>query len=305
MRSPLAFFMLACLGLAAPVSATVYNTNLLVNGDAESDLAGTGEIIPTLTGWTRSGGMTAVLYTAGGGFPDIFSPGPSVRGLGFFAGGPNVELSDMSQLIVLTDLQADIDLGHVNYELSGHLGGFAEQNDNARLLITFQDALQSDLATDSIGPVMAAERAIATGLLPRTRTALLPVGTRLARVRLIMTRTAGSYNDGYADSLAFTLRLQTLEVPTQGPARVQLMPVIPDPVRGRARFGFRLALGGHVRLDILDVQGRTQDVVLDGERDEGEHRVEWRPGTAVRPGMYFLRLQTRRETRIQRFVLLD
>ncbi len=97
---------------------------------------------------------------------------------------------------------AAIDTGNTPFNLSGYLGGFSTDGDNATLSITFKSALGSPLGTASIGPVSAADRGNVTGLLPRSTSGNVPTGTRQIDVLLQMTRTAGAFNDGYADNLS-------------------------------------------------------------------------------------------------------
>jgi hypothetical protein len=56
-----------------------------------------------------------------------------------------------------------------------------------------------------VGPVSAAERQLATGLLKKSKVGFIPKTTRTIRVTLGANRTAGNYNDGYADNLSLTL----------------------------------------------------------------------------------------------------
>jgi hypothetical protein len=56
-----------------------------------------------------------------------------------------------------------------------------------------------------IGPVTASARKLATGMLKKTITGAIPKKTRTIRVTLGANRTAGDYNDGYADNLSLTI----------------------------------------------------------------------------------------------------
>ena len=69
----------------------------------------------------------------------------------------------MSQTIDLEPLAADIVAG-ADFELSGWLGGNAEQGDHAFVTASFLDAGGKLLATHRIGPVLPADRDGATGL---------------------------------------------------------------------------------------------------------------------------------------------
>lgn len=207
-------FALACgsfvvLLTAAPgslVASFSVGTNLIVNGDAETGSGSPdGDTIFSVPNWTTSGAFNVVKYGAPGGFPTITDPGPASRGKNFFAGGPANASSSATQAINIADGAVTIDGGLVTFGLTGYLGGFSTQGDNAVLTLTFLNAGAVSLGTATIGPVTNTDRGDATGLLSRSTTGTVPVGTRSLSVTLQMTRTNGSYNDGYADNLSLIL----------------------------------------------------------------------------------------------------
>jgi hypothetical protein len=118
--------------------------------------------------------------------------------------------ANATQLIDLSAYATDIDTATVNYYLAAYLGGYASDNDNARVVATFRDAGHSPLGSYTLGPVLAADRGI-TGLIYRHKIAAIPTGTREVLLDLQMTRTGGTYNDGYADNLQFMLYTQAFE----------------------------------------------------------------------------------------------
>src|SRR5712692_8263284 len=189
---------------AAADSVTIVGRNLIANGDAESGAGSPdGSVVP-VPGWTTIGNFTVAQY-GGNGLPSFTDPGPSDRGANFFAGGPNNASSSGSQLINVASAAHQIDVGAVTFALSGFLGGFADQGDNAVLSITFKNGDQV-LGSAQIGPVTAADRGNATGPLARSTSGAVPVGTREILVVLQMTRApVFFYNDGYADNLNLTL----------------------------------------------------------------------------------------------------
>ncbi|MGE5277812.1 MAG: S-layer homology domain-containing protein [Acidobacteriota bacterium] len=190
----------AVLLLGSAHIAAAQGANLIVNGGAE---AGTGS---TLTGWTVVTGTTeSISYATGGGFPTAASPGPPVRGANFFAGGCCAVTSQIRQSVDVSSAAAQIDADAVSFQLSGYLGGFSGQDNNAQVTITFLDGSSGTLGSPvTIGPVLAADRNSVTGLLPRTAAGGVPAGTRSVRVDLIQTGD-GFYNDGYADNLSLVL----------------------------------------------------------------------------------------------------
>ncbi len=177
-----------------------------MDGDAEAQVGATGNGIVAPTGWTTTGNFTVIQYGSEGVALSSATPGPPFPGSNFFAGGPSNAQSSATQTVNVSAEAAAIDAGTLTYNLSGWLGGYSSQNDNATLTATFEGATGSVLGTATIGPVMAADRDDNSELLYREAQGLTPVGTRQVLVQLTMTRTDGDYNDGYADdlSLAFT-----------------------------------------------------------------------------------------------------
>lgn len=185
----LALALMAGLHLGAQAQAAL-NTNLIVNGDAESGTAG----------WTGFDGYSmfqSVDY--GSNWVRPTQPGPVDRGSKMFAG--------------LTAQAAGfqtIDLGSLagqplHYELSGYLGGWAEQGDNALLYVSFLDVAGNEIGHASLGPVTPADRGNQTGLFLRTASGALPAQTSQLMFSLSMERLGGGDNDGYADNLSFVV----------------------------------------------------------------------------------------------------
>jgi len=189
----------------APAPAATMTGNLIVNGGGES-AAGSSDAQPVETpGWTSSGSATAVAYDV----PDYLAatdPGPNDRGLNFLCGGPMDLTSSLTQTVDLAMYAAAIDAGKVTFTLSGYLGGYTDQGDNAVLTITYKDTAGTSVGSPaSIGPVSAADRADATGILSRSTTGAVPAQARTVEVQLLMTRTTNTSNDGYADNLSLIL----------------------------------------------------------------------------------------------------
>jgi len=195
--------VLLCAGpvLAGPAKLGV---NLIRDGGAESAAGTDGYTVVAIPKWKTKGSLTAVLWGASG-FPTADDAGPKKRGLNFFAGGPDNPKSSVTQRINLSALASDIDSGSVGFELLGYLGGFSDQNDHATLSATFLDAAGQSLGSSELPAVLAADRGGVSGMLKRSAQGPVPVGTRAAMIVLTMTRTDGSYNDGYADGLSLVL----------------------------------------------------------------------------------------------------
>ena len=183
-RTP--YLALVLLGGVVAAHAQL-GTNLIVNGDAEK---GT-------TGWIVTGNARSLPYGTSG-FPSPSDPGPVDRGVSFFQGGDQ-PATTLAQSILLPNAPVRA------YSLTGYLGGYKNQDDNAVLTLTFLSAANVSLGSATIGPVLAADRANTTGLLLRATTGSIPLGAVSASALLTFTRTFGSDNDGYADNLSFVV----------------------------------------------------------------------------------------------------
>ncbi|WP_217167758.1 phosphoesterase [Streptomyces sp. AC512_CC834] len=184
--------------------------NLVVNGDAERGPGGNAEPVGTVAGWRIAQGAPALVgYTVGGGYPTAADPGPARRGSRFFSGGnsPRTALVQDIRLPFFGPVgRAAVDAGRVRYRLTAWLGGYAGQEDGARLSAEFRDRAGTPVALSVLGPVTAAERGARTGLLERTASAAVPPGARTVRVLLVFTRSGGgTSNDGYADGMSMHL----------------------------------------------------------------------------------------------------
>jgi streptogramin lyase len=211
------------------LSVSLFQSNLIVNGDAEAGAASAdGNAVP-VPGWDLHGTNFAVVAydTSSGGI--VFPPssgGPPDHGAKLFTGGihdgnigssacgtNSADVSCATQTVYVSSGAATIDTGGATFDLSGWLGGFGAQADNAVLTAKFMSggATPSLLGTAQIGPVTAADRddgnpdTLDTKLLSRSTSGTIPVGTRRIDLRLDMTWAATGYNDGYADSLSLVL----------------------------------------------------------------------------------------------------
>lgn len=181
----------AALALAGAAQAAVtYGSNLVVNGDAEAGTAG-------WLGYSGYSTIQAVDYGNNWVRPD--QPGPADRGQQMFTGTGAFAVG--YQLLDLGDA-LDAPLA---YQLSGWLGGWLAQQDNALFYVQFLDAAGTELGSASLGPVTPAERGNATGLWLREAEGWVPAGTQQLGFWLSMERLGGGDNDGYADNLSFIL----------------------------------------------------------------------------------------------------
>ncbi|MBB2486265.1 hypothetical protein H5407_13665 [Mitsuaria sp. WAJ17] len=182
--------MLALAAVGAQ-AGPVYGSNLIVNGDAETDVA---------SSWLAFDGYArpqAVAYGPNWVLPT--QPGPADRGKRMFAGDgartAGYQLLDLAGTLTRP----------LSFKLSGWLGGWASQGDNALLYVSFLDGSDSEIGHATIGPVKPGDRGNVTGLFYREVSDWLPVGTSRLMFSLSMERLGGGDNDGYADNLAFVL----------------------------------------------------------------------------------------------------
>ena len=76
----------------------------------------------------------------------------------------------------------------------------------------------------------------------------------------------------------------------------QLHQNMPNPVADRTTITFNLTVASAVQLDVFDTMGRLVHVLLHGDLDAGDHRVEWDgkvAGERLAPGTYLYRINTR------------
>ena len=210
--------------------------NLIANPGAEAGPGTENDSVVNVPSWTATGTFTAAAYAWPDGDLSATTPGPTCRGENYFYGGngssgatpPGAQVTQVStgtQVITLT--QAGITTGKVTYVLSGWLGGYLDQGDDAALYLTWwsgQNAGGQPLSatvkyiagfphglfvSTQIGPVTLAQRSDNntdnTELLFRGVSGLVPAAARSAKLVLVMDRYVGDDNDGMADNLSLVL----------------------------------------------------------------------------------------------------
>jgi hypothetical protein len=176
--------------------------NLILNPGADAAQGASSDSVVKVPHWKDTHGFTAVTYYWGHTGGDLLpsSAGPKNRGANYFYGGPASALSTGTQEIAVA--AGGVATGKVHYTLAGWLGGYSSQGDHAELYVTFQNSKGKTIAISAIGPVTEAQRRGVSKLLLRFRSGVVPAGTRELKVELVLTRDAGSDNDGLADSLS-------------------------------------------------------------------------------------------------------
>lgn len=202
------FLMAAALLAAACNSqaAIVYGSNLVVNGDAEAGTAG-------WTGYAGYNPFQSVDYGSNWVLPT--QPGPLERGNKMFAGLGQYAVGWQTLDFGTATTRA------TSYALTGWLGGWADQGDNALFYVQFLDESDHEIGNSVLGPVTPQDRNNQTGLMYRETDGFVPTGTRRLSFWLSMERLVSGDNDGYADNLSFVLQAPPVnDVPEPGMAAV-------------------------------------------------------------------------------------
>jgi uncharacterized protein (TIGR03437 family) len=194
---------------------TVFGSNLVVDGDAESAVQSLSnhDFATDMPAWVRTPAFTTDVYGASGADIDLTSPAPPDQGKLYFYGGSSNAASTGYQDIDLSQGASAIDAGTVKYALSAWLGGYSTQGDNMTLTAKFMNWSGTVLSTVTLGPVLSSERGGITELIKKSTSGNVPSGTRLVHIQMDSARTEGSDDDGMADSLSLILT-NTSPVPT-------------------------------------------------------------------------------------------
>ena len=209
--------------VASPAAAAVPAGNLVGDPGAEQGTAAQNDttVAAPPSPWTTGfGSPSQVAYGAPGGFPTVGDANGIAGQTAFFAGGPSTSTSLIKQTINLTSSATEIDAGHIQATVSAALGGYADQNDTAKVNFFFKattNAGDDGLGAVTLGPVTRSDRGDQTKLLVRDAVLTVPAGTRFVFVEVVTNRDAsaapGQYDDGYADNISLTLR-DTSVLPT-------------------------------------------------------------------------------------------
>ena len=127
--------------------------------------------------------------------------------------------------------------------------------------------------------------------------------TENAFLKVVARDSAGNAGADAGDS-SFAIR-ESAGVGDRPVADLELAPVQPNPLRGAGRIGFALPSTSHVRLSVVDVQGREVAVLAEGIFEAGRHQVRWDGASAgqVGPGLYFVRLSVAGRSLVRRTVV--
>ena len=194
------------LAIASPAHAVLPSGNVVTNPGAEQDTGSTdtscgGDV--DSQGWNPETGAFTVVKYGTGLFPSAAEGSRIGGGQNFFSGGC-AGPATADQVVNLGAATTEIDAGGVTAKLSAYFGGYLGQEDNAVVRVTFLGAGGGELGSFKVGPVSAAKRDNETKFVLDKDEQSVPAGTRAARVRIDMTKTHESSNDGYVDNVKLT-----------------------------------------------------------------------------------------------------
>jgi uncharacterized protein (TIGR03437 family) len=204
-------FIVAALLSVVPVAhaqTSIFGTNLIVNGGAESGNAGTSisNVVPTIPGWTKgTGGTVNVLSYGITGYLLTTSPSPPDRGFQYFVGAGYPPPSIMSQTIDISPGASTISAGNVKFTASAFLGSSnpSDYFGNAQMAVSFNNAKGQPFNTITLGPLSYP----GNGMTLQQQIGIVPTGT----VQITVTVSFGGINggNGAADSLSLVLTTPT------------------------------------------------------------------------------------------------
>jgi hypothetical protein len=194
----------AAASITAPAATcSLCGPNLIKNPGAEAGSGTDNDAVVKVPDWKQTAGFTSAQYAWSEGDLSATTPGPKKRGKNYFYGGPGAARSTGTQTIALA--ATGYPAKGTTYTLSGWLGGYSSQGDDAILHVTFKSSSGKALGSASIGPVGPTERHDNSELLHRAKSGTVPAGSRSAVVELVLVRQSGSDNDGMADRLGLVL----------------------------------------------------------------------------------------------------
>lgn len=171
---------------------------LVINGGGEQ---------PVTVGW--QGPLGRATHGASGYPPSNIVNSTGLTGQTFPGGASLLTGSGASsvatQTIDLTPSAAAIDNRNVDALLSVYIGGYAGQQDQARVTYSFYDAAGNNLAETAFGPVTAADRGGVSGFVPFADSIRLPASVRSAVITISTQRFTAPANDAYIDNVSLVL----------------------------------------------------------------------------------------------------
>jgi sugar lactone lactonase YvrE len=126
------------------------------------------------------------------------------KGQNFFWGGTQSGTASVTDNATQLISLGSLNVAGQPFALSGYLGGFTTQSDNASVTATFEDVNGATLGSAAIGPVTASQRGSVTSLVHQAWYGTMPAGTAQVLITLTQAGT-GTTLDGSADDLNLTI----------------------------------------------------------------------------------------------------
>jgi len=98
------------------------------------------------------------------------------------------------------------------------------------------------------------------------------------------------------------IRTAVKQPPATTPARIELLPNYPNPFNPQTTMSYSLSQSGQVRAILYNALGQQVRLLLDEWQAAGEHRRVVTL-TGLPSGVYFVRLRSRNEVRVQKWLL--
>lgn len=202
------FVLAAAASIASAQS--IFGSNLIVNGGAESGAGGNGLTqVTSVPGWQATGGCDVWTYATA--YMNVHGVEPTdivPRGAGnnYFAGGMAPKSCTFTQNPDISSGASTIDAGNATFALAGYFGGYSGDQDNATLTVAFLNSSGTSLSSVTIGNVGPNDRADQqSGMYLRKQLGQVPVGARKVTVTLNMNSVDGDNNEAAADNLSLVL----------------------------------------------------------------------------------------------------
>ena len=271
--------------LTLTANGQIFNRNLVVNGDAESGAAATGEDQPpvqAIPGWTIGGSFTTGRY---GGL-NLLGPasyGPVEHGDNYFLGALGSTRSNTpstaTQTIDLSPAAAEIDAGRVRFYLSGYLGCSCGGAGNSSLKATFLDPDGKTLLEATLRGPSADEIQYMVGILQRATSGYLLPNTRKVKITLDLGKSDLEPQFLSADNIA--LSLATESVTGQN---LIVNPGFEDaPDHGSLSYSPVPGWNTHIYAEAAPYNDSTVGTEDPGPKNRGQYLLSfWGPETPVR-----------------------
>ncbi len=194
------------LSPSARPQSSLLNTNLIVNGNAETgNVSDPASVVSSIPGWTRNGTITVLSY-GDTGYLQTTDPAPPDHSFQYFYSVQNGgrAAQTLTQVIDVSSAASLISTGNVKFSASAYLGGTASGSDTSAVTVAFQNAKAQAFSTITLGP-----QSTTLGLYLQQNIGAVPAGTVMITVTLTFVGASGA-----ADSLS--LVLSQLGVATAG-----------------------------------------------------------------------------------------